>query len=166
MLNEKTLTELKRFLEINLKNKSMTQIEQKIDYNIYESPLQINQMKSYVKNHRKPSFQQLLFQLIDEKGASDTDIYKKAWIDRRHFSKIRSNPNYRIGKNTAIALALALELTLASAEELLEAAGFSLSDSDTSDLIIKFCLKNKIYNLHDVNEALVYLNEKPITNHS
>lgn len=166
MLDEKTLTELKRFLEINLKNKSMTQIEQKIDYNIYESPLQINQMKSYVENHRKPSFQQLLFQLIDEKGASDTDIYKKAWIDRRHFSKIRSNPNYRIGKNTAIALALALELTLASAEELLEAAGFSLSDSDTSDLIIKFCLKNKIYNLHDVNEALEYLNEKPITNHS
>lgn len=165
MLNKKTLTKLKVFVRRHL-DKPTLQVSQKessdIIYNVSESqPLEL---KDYVSNHRKPTFQQVLFRLIDQKGTSDATIYKKAWLDRRHFSKIRSNPDYRIGKNTVISLVLALELSQSKAEELLHAAGFTLSDSNTSDLVIQFCLKNKIYNLHDVNEALDYLSLKPLGN--
>lgn len=165
MLDKQTLTELKQYVK-EFMDQAIFPMEPKVHYNVYESPVQVDQVKKYVDHHRKPTFQELLFQLIDRNETSDASIYKKAWLDRRHFSKIRSNPNYRIGKNNAIALALALELTPTEAEELLDAAGFSLSDSDTSDLVIRFCLENKIYNLHDVNQALDYLNEKPLTNHS
>ncbi len=76
--------------------------------------------------------------------------------------KIRSNPDYRIGKNTAIALAIALELNEKETDNLLGSAGYSLSDSETFDLVIKFCLEKKIYNSDDVNQALVYFSLKPL----
>lgn len=76
---------------------------------------------------------------------------KKAGLDRKLFSKIRSNPNYRPRKQTIIALALALELNINEADELLQAAGYSLSQSQTFDLVIEYCIKNQIYNIHDVN---------------
>jgi len=103
-----------------------------------------------------------LFSFIDKKGVSDPDIYKKAGIDRRHFSKIRSNPDYRPGKNTVIALALALELNKKETDKLLSSAGYSLSDSDTFDLVIQFCVEKKIYDIHDVNQALDYFSLKPL----
>ncbi|MUV36467.1 hypothetical protein JNUCC1_00269 [Lentibacillus sp. JNUCC-1] len=87
----------------------------------------------------------MLFQYIDEKGESDSAIYQRAGIDHRHFSKIRSNVDYHPKKNTVIALALALELDQAEAEELLEAAGYALSGNNTGDLVIQFCLEQKIY---------------------
>ena len=103
-----------------------------------------------------------MFSLIDKKGASDPDIYKKAGIDRRHFSKIRSNPDYRPVKNTVIALALALELNKKETDKFLSSAGYSLSDSDTFDLVIQFCVEKKIYDIHDVNQALDYFSLKPL----
>jgi len=83
-------------------------------------------------------------------------------IDRRHFSKIRS-ANYRIGKNTVISLVLALKLNKKEAEELLNAAGYSLSDSDTFDLIIQYFLEKKIYDILTVNQALDYFSLKPLS---
>jgi hypothetical protein len=120
------------------------------------------ELENFVKNKRKPTFNQLLFSFIDKKGASDPDIYKKAGIDRRHFSKIRSNPDYRPGKNTVIALALALELNQKETDKLLSSAGYSLSDSDIFDLVIQFCIEQKIYDIHDVNQALDYFSLKPL----
>ena len=110
-----------------------------------------HELEDFIKNKRKPTFNQILFSFIDQKGATDSDIYKRAGIDRRHFSKIRSNPDYRPGKNTAIALAIALELNKKETDRLLSAAGFSLSESDTFDLVIRFCLEKKIYDLHTIN---------------
>lgn len=121
-----------------------------------------SELEDYIINKRKAKFNQVLFGLIDKKGASDSDIYKKAGIDRRHFSKIRSNPDYRLGKNTAIALALALELTEKETTKLLSAAGYSLSDSDTFDLVIQFCLEKKIFDIQSVNQALDYFSLKPL----
>ncbi|KNY28872.1 hypothetical protein [Pseudobacteroides cellulosolvens] len=120
-------------------------------------------MEEYIKNNRKPTFNQVLFSFIDRKGTTDSDIYKKAGIDRRHFSKIRSNPDYRISKNTAVSLSLALELTKKDTDKLLSAAGYSLSDSDTFDLVIQFCMEKKMYDIHNVNEALVYFSLKPLS---
>ncbi len=111
---------------------------------------------------RKLTFNQVLFEYIDKKNTSDIDIYKRAGIDRRHFSKIRSNLDYRPSKNTVIALALALQLDQNKAHRLLRSAGYSLSDSDTFDLVIQFCLEKKIYDIHDVNLALDYFSLKPL----
>lgn len=119
-------------------------------------------IEEFIKIKRQPSFNKTLFQYIDKKGDSDSDIYKRAGIDRRHFSKIRSNPEYRPGKNTVIALAFALELTKKDTDKLLSSAGYSLSDSDTFDLVIQFCLEKKIYDFYDINQALDYFSLNPL----
>lgn len=123
---------------------------------------QNTELRNFIENKRMPTFSQVLFSFIDKKGVSDSDIYKRAGIDRRHFSKIRSNPDYRPGKNTVIALALALELCKQETNKLLSAAGYSLSDSDTFDLVIQFCVEKKIYDVHNVNQALDYFSLKPL----
>ncbi len=127
-----------------------------------ESMVSDKELESFIKSKRKLTFHQVLFGLIDEKGANDSDIYKKAGIDRRHFSKIRSNRDYRPRKNTVVALALALRLNKKGAYELLRSAGYSLSDSDTFDLVIQFCLEKSIYDIHDVNMALDFFSLKPL----
>jgi hypothetical protein len=149
MLNKKLLEELQEYVHISLNNPILNQVQ--IEYSICED-IQTIELEDFIKKNRKPTLNQVLFRFINKKGASDSEIYKKAGIDRRHFSKIRSNLNYRPGKNTTIALALALELNLDDTKELLSSAGYSLSDSDTFDLVVQFCLERKIYDIHLVNQ--------------
>lgn len=99
--------------------------------------------------------------LIDDRDTKDASIYTKAGIDRRHFSKMR-NPNYHPSKKTVVALALALHLNKKEADSPLEAAGYALSESDTFDLVIRFCLEKRIYDIHDVDMALDYFSLKPL----
>ena len=101
--------------------------------------------------HLDKTFQQHLFMLIDRRGLSDPEVYKKANIDRKHFSKIRSNVDYMPSKRTALALAIALELNLDETRDLLSRAGLALSPSIISDRIIEFCIETKNYNIHDIN---------------
>jgi hypothetical protein len=121
------------------------------------------ELDDFIKNNRKPTLQQVLFGFIDKKGASDTEVYKRAGIDRKHFSKIRSKPDYRPKKSTVIALALALELNEEDFDHLIESAGYSLSENDTSDLVIKFCLEKKIYDVYQVNNYLDYFSQKTLS---
>ncbi|WP_113926921.1 aspartyl-phosphate phosphatase Spo0E family protein [Bacillus sp. P14.5] len=127
------------------------------------APIPYSELEEFISTNEQPSFRQELLELIDEKGFTDPEVYKKAGIDRKHFSKIRSKPDYRVGRNTAIALALALELGTDEAEDLLSAAGYSLSFSDTYDLVIRFCLEKEIHDLDYVNQALHSLSLKPLT---
>jgi hypothetical protein len=159
MLDKRLLEELQEFLDSHL---HIMEAPEFINYNLSESVKQ-SEIEDFIKINRKPTLQKVLFDFIDKKEASDTDVYKKAGIDRKHFSKIRSNPNYRPGKNTIIALALALELTKKETDKLLGSAGYSLSDSDTSDLIIQFCLEKKIYDIDYVNQTLDYFSLKPLS---
>ena len=99
-------------------------------------------------------FSQTLLKLIDEKGMTDVQCYKKANVDRKHFSKIRSDPHYKPSKTTAVAFALALELTLPETQSLLSRAGYTLSHSFLFDIIIEACIQRGIFSVLDVNELL------------
>lgn len=163
MLKKQILEELKEYIHHHLdslKSEVLTFTDLQEDYILKE--IQSSEIEDFINLKRKPTLKEVLFQLIDEKGATDSEVYKKAGIDRKHFSKIRSTPNYRPGKNTILALAFALELNKKDTDQLLNSAGYSLSESETYDLVIQFCLEKKIYDIDEVNQALDYFSLKPL----
>lgn len=104
--------------------------------------------------HMDKTFQEYLLMLIDRRGLTDPEVYKKANIDRKHFSKIRSNKDYNPSKKTALALAIALELNLDETKDFLSRAGLALSPSNIFDLIIEYCIMTENYKVHEINSIL------------
>ena len=99
-------------------------------------------------------FTETLLKRIDQTGKKDSEIYKKANISKQHFSKIRNNPNYKPTKPTAIAFALALELSLEDTKDLIGRAGYALTNSSKFDLIIRYFIEQGNYNVVEINIAL------------
>ena len=99
-------------------------------------------------------FSQALLRMIDERGMTDAQCYKKANVDRRLFSKIRSDPEYRPSKPTVFAFAIALELTLPETRKFLQKAGFALTHSSKLDVVVEYCIKERFYDVIQINEVL------------
>ena len=119
--------------------------------------ISLSEVELYLQENMDPSFNELLFLMIDRTGQRDSEVYKRARIDRRHFSKIRSNKKYIPSKKTVIALCLSLQLSREDADTLLRAAGYSLSRSDEYDLAIAFCFSRRIFDFFEINEMLYEL---------
>jgi hypothetical protein len=163
LISKELLIELQEYVSNHLVNIKQTVSEDICLFNSYICPIESNEMVDFINNNKKPTFNKLLFKYIDKLGFIDSEVYKRAGIDRKHFSKIRSTPDYHPSKNTAIALAFALNLDQKEADKFIGAAGYTLSDSETFDLVITFCFNRKIYNINDINIALDYFSLKPLT---
>ena len=105
-------------------------------------------------------FRDMLLRKIDEKRMTDAECYRKANIDRKLFNKIKNQADYRPGKTTVLALAIALELPLWEIREMLEKAGFSLTHSSKADLIVEYFIRQGNYNIYAINEALFSFDQK------
>lgn len=159
--------ELKRYLKENLikEKKSISIFKKKaIDNNFLcedmcmakcESTFFGSSIDNYIKDNKELNdFQTLLFKYIDDRNLKDSDVYNKVHIDRRLFSKIRSDKDYHPSKETVILLGLSLELNENEIEKLLNSASYSLPKNNYYDLIIRFCFINKIYSIIKVNDLL------------
>lgn len=107
------------------------------------------------------TFSQRLLRMIKERKMSESEAYKKAFVDRRHFAKIKKDEYYAPSKKTVLAFAIALELTLDETKDLLRSAGYALSRSSKFDIIVVYFLENRNYNMFDINEVL-YEYDQPI----
>ena len=104
--------------------------------------------------HLDAGFSETLLKLIDRSSKKDAEVYKKANVDRKLFSKIRNNPDYNPSKPTAVAFAIALELSLPETRDLIARAGYALSPSSKFDVIIEYFIMQRDYDIFKINEAL------------
>ncbi len=158
---------LNKYIKDNLAEESF--LKQKFSFRACgcacQEDLDYSSIDDYINNNKDESkFQKLLFKYIDERALKDSDVYNKVNIDRRLFSKIRSDENYHPSKETVILLSLALKLNEDEMLDLLESASYSLPKNNVFDLIIRFCFINEIYEVNDVNELLFEHNQKVLNN--
>lgn len=110
-------------------------------------------LEDVLKQHEK-TFSQYLLDLLNERDGKDSEVYKRAEVSKQLFSKILNNPAYQPTKSTVIQLAIGLQLDLPQTQKLLGKAGYALTRSSKTDLVVQYYIERKIYNVTFINEAL------------
>ncbi len=138
----------------NYEDICLTENSEEYNASCFEAtPIDFDDLRQLMKN-MDAGFSEMLLKLIDRTGKKDSEIYKKANIDRKLFSKIRNNVDYKPSKTTALAFAFALELDIDETKDFIGRAGFALSHSSKFDVIVEYFLVNKNYNVFELNEVL------------
>lgn len=158
--NKKLIEKLKDYIEANYIGEVMFSVDVPRISKAYFIPENLREDGFEVDE----PFNMKLFKLIDASGKSDVEVYKKAGIDRRHFSKIKSSSDYVPQKKIIMAFIIALELPLEEAESLLNSAGYSFSQSYLFDVILKFFITERIYSIGLINEMLLEYDQQLIGN--
>ena len=148
------------FIKNNLETSSLKRVRK--SNTCFESfTLDEKSINQYIdENKDENKFQKLLFKLIDERNLKDSEVYNSVNVDRRLFSKIRSNTDYHPSKDTVILLCIALKLDENDALKLLESASYTLPKNNIFDLIIRFCFIEHIYDINTINDYLYSYNCK------
>lgn len=126
----------------------------------------INEIKERLqekfKKPEQPAYLKELFKILNERNMTNAEFYKKAHIDRRHFSKICTNYDYRPSRNTVHLMCLALEFSLDEAKHFLNLFGYCMWDDNETDIIVSYFLEKKIYDIDLCNEVLMKFDENPL----
>ncbi|MBR6259521.1 MAG: RNase III inhibitor, partial [Oscillospiraceae bacterium] len=107
-----------------------------------------------ILKNRDATFSEYLLELLKERGGKDSEVYKRAEISRQLFSKILCSRDYQPTKSTAIQLAIGLQLDLNQTKKLLEKAGYALTRSSKTDLVVQYYIERSVYSVTFINEAL------------
>ena len=169
LVSREMIEELKRFI---VKNIEYEDIESDRDEALSPSPrfagasfdFSVADVLKRLLSQKERSFSEELNELVTKSGKSNVEIYTAAQMDRRLFSKICNKPDYRPTKLTALALAIALELTLDQTKQFISRAGYALTHSSVTDLVVEFFISKGIYNVQAINEALYELDQPLLGN--
>ena len=157
-LNEECALQKPSVIDIYSRKEQISNVKCDMPFdNMYQS--QINELDNTIKNNKEKTFQEQLFEYIDARGKSDSEVYNSVHMDRRLFSKIRSNKNYQPSKRTVFSFCIALKLDMEESKHLLQSAGYAFSNTRIDDVIIRFFIEKEYYDILDINEALSIYNE-------
>lgn len=148
--------------EIELPQELITRIDEVLGIQKVNQPVSVHKTIDEVLEVQTESFGERLFRLIDEKHYTDVEVYKRANVDRRIISKLRTKPDKHINKNTALALAIGLRLNLDETKELIELAGYAISPRYRFDRIVQFYIESENYNIIELNEVLFSYTKKTL----
>lgn len=168
-VSEKLLGAVESYIDENYVDTHFIFRREKQEADFYEetcfeaAPMALSKGLDDIINDLDEPFNITLLKLIDAKGKTDSEVYKRANIDRKLFSKIRTGKGYTPSKRTILALAVSLELTLEETEDLLERAGYALSHSRKFDVIVEFFIVNGRYDIYEINEIL-FKYDQPLLN--
>ena len=145
--------ELQNYIDENFQ-KSRADYQPRLFFAVAPLALSKINFNEMYENEKGETFSNMLLRLIEESGEKNSAIYNRANIDRRHFSKIANNENYRTTRETALAFAIALRLNFEQTQELLSTAGYTLTNTNLGDVIVTFFIKRQIYDVFLINDYL------------
>ena len=152
--------EYEEIIPLSLEFDESTATKQKITHPMSEVMVENRKIEDLM-SQMDETFSQRLLRMIKERKMSEADAYKKAYVDRRHFSKIKKDTYYTPNKKTVLAFAIALELTLDETKDLLRSAGYALSRSSKFDIIVVYFIENKKFDFFEINDVL-YEYDQPL----